>query len=196
VKAAPRGRQAVEAVVIGGSAGAIAALGELLPKLPAAFPPVLVVVHVLASAPSLLAELFAPRCALRVVEAEAFMPIERGSVYFAPSDYHLLATRDRRCALSIGPPVNFSRPSIDVLFDSAAAAFGAGLVGVVLTGASHDGAQGAALIARAGGRTLVQSPSTTEAPQMPAAALAAVPSAREVPLGAIASELVAMVEAS
>ncbi len=195
VPAALGARAGVEAVVVGGSAGAVAALGEVLPKLPADFPPVLVVVHVLPSTPHLLAELFAPRCAMRVLEAESFAAIERGCVYFAPADYHLLVTRDRRCALSIEPPVNFSRPSIDVLFESAAVAFGPSLVGVVLTGASHDGAEGARVIAEGGGRTLVQEPATTEVPVMPAAVLAAVPSAHAVPLAGMASALRAMVMA-
>src|SRR5688572_25669490 len=94
----------VEAVVIGGSAGSVAALGDILPGLPPDFPPVLIVVHVLASSPNPLAQLYASLCALRVVEAEPGALIERGSVYFAPADYHLLVEPERRCALSIEPP--------------------------------------------------------------------------------------------
>jgi two-component system chemotaxis response regulator CheB len=196
VQASMRGRVPLEAVVMGGSAGSVAALEAILPILPADFPPVLVVVHLLASAPSLLADLFASRCTMRVREAGSFEPIENGCVYFAPADYHLLVTRDRRCALSIEAPVRFSRPSIDVLFESAAVAFGVGLVGVVLTGASDDGADGARAIDAAGGRTLVQDPTTTVASVMPAAVLAAVPGARALPLAAIATELCAMARAS
>lgn len=172
----------IEAVVIGGSAGSVSALGEILPGLPSGFPPVLIVVHLPASPPSLLARLLAPRCAMRVREAEAFEPIERGSIYFAPADYHLLVEPDRRCSLSIEPPLHFSRPAIDVLFESAADAYGSGLVGLILTGASADGAQGLRAIHAAGGLTIVQDPATSEASIMPRAALSAVPAARVVPL--------------
>jgi two-component system, chemotaxis family, protein-glutamate methylesterase/glutaminase len=186
------GARQVEAVVIGGSAGSVAVLGELLPGLPADFPPVLIVVHVLPSSPSLLASLFAPACALRVVEAEPGAPIERGCVYFAPADYHLLVEPGHRCALSIEPPVLFSRPAIDVLFDSAADVYKRALVGVVLTGASADGAEGLAAIVRQGGRAIVQDPATAESKVMPSAALAAVPGARVVPLSAMLAELRAL----
>jgi two-component system chemotaxis response regulator CheB len=186
------GARPVAAVVIGGSAGSVAVLGELLPGLPANYPPVLIVIHVLPSAPSLLASLFAPVCALRVVEADPGVPLERGTVYFAPADYHLLVEPTRRCALSIEPPVLFSRPAIDVLFESAADVYGPALVGVVLTGASADGAEGLAAIARQGGRAIVQDPATAESKVMPSAALAAVPDARVVPLSAMLAELRAL----
>jgi two-component system, chemotaxis family, protein-glutamate methylesterase/glutaminase len=185
----------VEAVVIGGSAGAIAALGELLPELPADFPPVLVVVHVLASSVSPLAHVFARRCAVRVVEAEPGGPIERGSVYFAPADYHLLVESTRRCALSIEPPVHFSRPAIDVLFESAAYVYGAALAGVILTGASGDGALGLRAVSERQGRAIVQDPATAVARAMPDAAIAAVPAARVVTLSAMLAELRALEQA-
>ena len=145
------GRPAVEALVIGGSAGSVAALGELLPGLPADFPPVLIVVHVLATSPNPLGPLFAPSCALRVANVEPGEPIERGALYFAPADYHLLVEPDRRCALSIEPPVHFSRPAIDVLFESAADVYGSALAAVILTGASSDGAQGLCAVHARGG---------------------------------------------
>ena len=189
-------RRPIEAVVIGGSAGSVSVLGAILPGLPSNFPPVLIVVHVLPSTPSLLAGIFAPRCAMRVREAEAFEPIERGSVYFAPADYHLLVEPDRRCALSVEPPVHFSRPAIDVLFESAADVYGAGLVGLVLTGASRDGAQGLRAIHTAGGLALVQEPVTAEASIMPRAALSTVPTARVVPVSALLAELCSLADAS
>ncbi len=179
----------VEAVVIGGSAGSIAALGHILPGLPADFPPVLVVVHILASSSSSLGKVFQSRCAMRVVEVEPGSPIERGAIYFAPADYHLLVEPTRRCALSIEPPVHFSRPSIDVLFESAADAYGAALAGVLLTGASADGALGLRAIWQAGGQAFVEDPSSAEVGTMPAAALAAVPSARVVTLPRMLAEL-------
>lgn len=196
VSAALNGRRAVQAVVIGGSAGSVSALGVVLPGLPADFPPVLIVVHILPSSPSLLPAVFASRCAMRVREAESFEAIERGSVYFAPADYHLLVEPDRRCSLSIEPPVHFSRPAIDVLFESAADAYGAGLVGVVLTGASRDGAQGLLAVHHAGGRAIVQDPDTAEVAIMPRAALQATPSAIVVPVSRIVAELLSLVAQS
>jgi two-component system chemotaxis response regulator CheB len=182
----------VEAVVIGGSAGALAILGEILPGLPEDFLPVLIVVHVLASAATPLASVFARRCAARVVEAEPDIPIERGGVYFAPADYHLLVEPTRRCALSIEPPVLFSRPSIDVLFESAADVYGPALAGLVLTGASADGALGLRALRHRGGRAMVQDPATAEAVAMPEAALAAVSDARVIPLSEMLTELLAL----
>jgi two-component system chemotaxis response regulator CheB len=189
-------RPPVQAVVIGGSAGAVAALGEILPGLPFDFPSVLVAIHVLSSAPTLFTGIFSPRCSMRVCEAGAFDPIERSTIYFAPADYHLLVDRGPRCALSVGPPVNFSRPSIDVLFESAADVFGSNLIGVALTGASDDGARGLATVRAAGGTVLVQDPATAEVDILPRAVLEAVPSARSLGLNGIFSELVALGRAS
>lgn len=188
-------RRPIEAIVIGGSAGSVQALGEILPRLPADFPPVVVVVHVLRSHPSRLAEVFAPRCALHVLEASTADRIQRGNVYFAPSDYHLLVEPNRRCSLSIEAPVHFSRPAIDVLFESAAHAYGPALVGVVLTGANDDGAEGLRAIHAAGGHAVVQDPATAEAATMPSAALAAVPSAQVVSVAQLAPFLVDLVGA-
>lgn len=179
----------VEAIVIGGSAGSVRALGDILPGLPADFPPVLVVVHVLPSTTSPLANIFVQRCAMRVLEAEPNSPIERGSIYFAPADYHLLVEPTRRCALSIEPPVLFSRPAIDVLFESAADVYGPALACVILTGASADGALGARAVHERSGRVIIQDPKTAEASAMPAAAIAAVPEARVVTLSAMLAEL-------
>jgi two-component system, chemotaxis family, protein-glutamate methylesterase/glutaminase len=190
------GRAAIDAVVIGGSAGSVAALGEILPGLPASFPPVLVVVHVLPTSVTPLAAIFTRRCTVRVVEAEPGAPIERGHVYFAPADYHLLVEPSRRCALSIEPPLHFSRPSIDVLFESAADTYGARLLGVVLTGASSDGALGLRAIVERGGHALIQDPASAEATIMPASALAAVPGASVVPLHGLVAELCALEQAS
>jgi two-component system, chemotaxis family, protein-glutamate methylesterase/glutaminase len=182
----------VEAVVIGGSAGSVGVLWDLLPGLPADFPPVLVVVHVLRSSPTPLASIFAGRCAMRVVEAEPGTPIERGLVCFAPADYHLLVEPTRRCALSIEPPVQFSRPAIDVLFESAADVYAPALAGVILTGANVDGALGLRAISDRGGLAIVQAPATAEAAAMPEAAIAAVPAARVVELSAMLAELRAL----
>jgi two-component system chemotaxis response regulator CheB len=123
-----------------------------------------------------------------VCEAGDKDPIEHGRVYIAPPDYHLLVERGT-VALSVDDPENFSRPSIDVLLGSAADAYGAGAVGVVLTGANGDGARGLAEIAARGGVAVVQDPGTAERREMPEAALAAVPDARVVALEDIAAVL-------
>jgi two-component system, chemotaxis family, protein-glutamate methylesterase/glutaminase len=160
------------ALVLGASAGAVEALGLLLPVVAEASRiPVVVVVHLPPNRPSLLPALFATRCAARVREPEDKQPVSAGSIWFAPSNYHLLVERDRTFSLSVDDPVNFSRPSIDVLFESAADCFGSELCGIVLTGANDDAAYGASLIRHAGGLVIVQDPATAEAPQMPNAAV-------------------------
>jgi two-component system chemotaxis response regulator CheB len=172
----PQGRcgKAVEAVVVGASAGAVDALSLILPELPPACSfPVVVVVHVPSGRSSLLAQIFRDRCALRVEEPTDKEPVSAGTIWFAPPGYHLLIERNHAFALSIEGPVKFSRPSIDVLFESAADAYGESLCGVVLTGANDDGAEGLSAIARHGGLVVVQDPSTAEAKEMPKAAILA-----------------------
>jgi two-component system chemotaxis response regulator CheB len=161
------------AIAIGGSAGAVEALLDLLPPVPATLAiPVVLVVHVPAGAGHGLVDVLAGRCRLRVLEAEDKMAMDAGTVYVAPPDYHLLMERGGTLALSADPPVHFSRPSIDVLFESAAHAFGAGALGVLLSGANADGAAGLATIKRRGGRTWVQAPDTARMAAMPREALA------------------------
>ena len=172
-----------EAIVIGASAGALEALSVILPALPADFDlPVFVVVHVPPDKKSILAELFGAKCNLKVCEAEDKEPIKAGTVYFATADYHLLVEADKSLSLSNDEPVLYSRPSIDVLFESAADAYGPGLIAVVLTGANQDGAQGLAAAVRAGGVAIVQTPEGAYAAAMPEAAIAAAPSARVLSL--------------
>ena len=183
-------RPSPEAIVIGGSAGAFEALSALLPGLAPDYPlPILIVIHLPPDRTSLFAELFRARCKIRVREAEDKEPIEPGVAYFAPPDYHLLVEDDRRLSLSGDEPVLFSRPSIDVLFESAADAYRGGLIGVVLTGANSDGAQGLKAIVEAGGVAIVQSPKGAYATAMPEAAIAACPEARVLPLNEIAAYL-------
>lgn len=165
-------------IVAGGSAGGVDALGRLLDDLPAALPaPMAVVVHVPPDRASALPALFGRRSALHVQEAEDKMSAVPGGVYFAPPDYHLLVERDGALALSGDAPVLFSRPSIDVLFESAAHAFGARTLGILLSGASADGAAGLALIRDMGGLTWVQRPDSAQVSVMPEAALARAPHA-------------------
>ena len=161
-----------DAIVIGTSAGGVEALSVLLPSLPEGLrAAVLVVLHLPRERPSLLVDIFTPKCRLPVREAEDKEPIEPGVVYFAPPDYHLLVDNGPRVALSADEPVNFSRPSIDVLFESAADIYGARLIGIILTGASHDGALGLEAVRCAGGVTIVQEPESAQAPTMAESAL-------------------------
>jgi two-component system, chemotaxis family, protein-glutamate methylesterase/glutaminase len=183
-------RGSIEAVVIGASAGALEALSIVLPALPIGYKrPVIVVVHVPPDKPSVLVELFRQRCKVKVREAEDKEPIEGGTIYFAPPDYHLLVEQDKSLALSNDEPVLFSRPSIDVLFESAADAYGPALLGVILTGANQDGANGMKAVTKAGGFAVVQRPEDAFAPAMPEAALAASPNARVLSLEEIAVHL-------
>jgi two-component system chemotaxis response regulator CheB len=181
-----RAPQPVRAIVVGGSAGALEALRAILPAFPAEFAiPIALVVHVQPDKPSYLAPLLADLCALRVKEAEDKEPAAPGTVYLAPPNYHLLIERDRTFSLSFDAPVHYSRPSIDVVFESAADAYGPELVGVLLTGASADGAEGLRAIHRAGGTTVVQSLETAAARTMPEAALRLFTPDQVLPLLAI-----------
>jgi two-component system chemotaxis response regulator CheB len=181
---------APEAIVIGASAGALDVLSNLLPALPSDYRlPILVVVHLPPDKSSVFVDLMRARCAIRVREAEDKEPIEPGVVYFAPPDYHLLVEQDKRLSLSDDEPVLFSRPSIDVLFESAADAYGGGLIGVVLTGANSDGANGLKAVVEAGGVAVVQSPGSAYAAAMPEAAIAVCPEARVLPVNEIAAYL-------
>lgn len=169
---------AIEAIVIGASAGALETLSLLLPALPRGYPwPLMSVVHLPPDKNSVLAELLRAKCHVDVREAEDKEPICGGTVYFAPPDYHLLVEADRRLSLSSEEAVQYSRPSIDVLFESAADAYGAGLIGVILTGANSDGARGLKAVVDAGGTAIVQRPDQARASAMPQAALDACPDA-------------------
>jgi two-component system, chemotaxis family, protein-glutamate methylesterase/glutaminase len=179
-----------EAVVIGASAGALEALSVILPALPAGFRlPLIVVVHVPPDKRSMLAELFQAKCGIPVREAEDKEPVLDGTVYFAPPDYHLLVEADGSLALSSDEPVLYSRPSIDVLFESAADAYGSALIAIILTGANQDGAKGMKAVAEAGGVALVQNPDEAFASAMPEAAMQMCPGARAMSLDAIAAYL-------
>lgn len=164
---------ATELVVIGTSLGGLAALEIVLGSLPEYFPlAVAVVQHRGLDSNDVLSLVLQLHCALPVGEPDDKDPIEPGRIYLAPSDYHLLVDRGS-FALSTEPRVSHARPSIDVLFESAASAYGPGLVGVVLTGANSDGAVGLSRIKERGGVTVVQSPATAESAVMPEAAIAA-----------------------
>jgi len=179
-------------IVVGGSLGGFNAVQSILAHLPLGFQiPVAIVLHRNREPGSLLQDGLQRHCALPIVEVEDKEPVEPGHVYLGPPDYHLLVERTH-FALSADEPVNYARPSIDVLFESAADAFGVALIGVVLTGASQDGARGAARIQDRGGIVIVQDPASAERPEMPAAALAAAPMSQVQPLEQIASTLLRM----
>jgi two-component system chemotaxis response regulator CheB len=176
----------VELVVIGGSAGAIEVLRDLLLELHAGFAPALaVVIHLPPDRPSLLPEILATPQGLKMKLAEDKEPITGGTVYFAPPDYHLLVEKTRTFALSVDERVHYSRPAIDVLFESAAEAYGERAMGVILSGANADGAAGLRAIAAAGGVAVVQSLESAEMIAMPAAALDAVPGSLEIDAAAL-----------
>jgi two-component system chemotaxis response regulator CheB len=179
-------------IVIGGSKGGIRALQSILALLPAAFPlPVAVVLHRMPMAGDRLAALLQESSLLPVREPEDKEKIETGRVYIAPADYHLLVEKGA-FVLSVDEPVCYSRPSIDVLFESAADAYGAGVLAALLTGANEDGARGMAAVKRGGGETLVQDPETAEAPEMPRAAIAAGAADRVLSLEEIGPYIVSL----
>lgn len=161
-------------IVMGVSAGALTVLEVILPMFPAAYPiPVVVAQHLHPHQENLLMTEYNRHCSLLVKEAQEKEPIQAGTIYFAPPNYHLLINDDRTFALSVDAKVHFSRPAIDVLFESAVDTYGAQVIGVVLTGANQDGAAGLRCIKEAGGITVVQDPETAVSAIMPRAAIAA-----------------------
>jgi two-component system chemotaxis response regulator CheB len=176
-------------VVVGTSLGGLAALEILLSGLPREFPlPIAIVQHRGIESDDTLMLLLQVHCALAVLEPDDKDPIERGRVYLAPAGYHLLVDRGS-FALSMDAKVCYARPSIDVLFESAAESYKERVIGVVLTGASRDGSEGLARIKERGGLAVVQDPKGAEAPTMPEAAIAKVKADRILPLPEIASYL-------
>lgn len=183
-------------LVVGTSWGGLNALRELVGALPQDFRiPAVLVQHRHRQSDHLLSTFLQERTRLEVVEVEDKMPIQSGMLFVAPADYHLLIDRGF-FTLSTDPPVRYSRPSIDVTFYSAADAYGANTVGVVLTGANSDGSRGLRRIFDRGGLTLVQDPVTAESPTMPSAAIRCVPGARVQTIHQIAATLAALTPTS
>ena len=183
-------RHDADLVAIGASAGGIDALFTMLKDLPAPYPvPVVTVLHLPEGHESQLAEVFGRRLNRPVQEAQAHAPIEPGVFYFAPPGYHLLVDNDRTFSLSCDPPVFYSRPSIDVLLESVADAYGERAVAIVLTGANSDGAQGLLRVKQAGGLALVQDPAEAAYPAMPQAAIDAAGPDYVLPLPALRTVL-------
>lgn len=166
-------RAPLQALLIGASAGGVEALLSLLEDLPPDYRlPVVCLLHQLDRNDSLLVDLLARRLRLPVKEAEDKEYLRRGMVYVAPAGYHLSIETERSFSLSREEPRHFSRPSIDILFESAADAYGEHLAAALLTGANEDGAAGLLAVQQAGGLTLVQDPADALVPTMPNAALA------------------------
>ena len=183
---------AYEIVVVGTSWGGLSALRELIAGFPGTLGvPIVVVQHRHKQSDHLLPTLLQDETSLCVCEVEDKAPMTAGNVYVAPADYHLLI-EPGFFSLSMDEPVRFSRPSIDVTFQSAADAYGSRAVGVVLTGANADGAQGLKRIVARGGLGFVQTPATAESPTMPQAAIKAVPEARVMTIAEIATQISAL----
>lgn len=175
--------------VLGGSLGCLPVIQGLLAVLPGDFAaPLAMVVHRANHPSDLLTPLLQRCCALPVAEALDKQPLLAGHVYVAPPDYHLLIERDS-LTLSIDDPVHYARPSIDVLFESAALAFGGSTVAIVLTGRGTDGAAGAAQIEACGGVVLIEDPATAFSPDLPAAALRLTRRARVLPAAQLGDAL-------
>ena len=181
---------APQLVVVGTSAGGLCALELVLRGLPGDFPlPIVAVQHRAKESTEAYADVVGASAALPVREVEDGERLEPKCVYLAPPDYHVLV-EPGRLVLSIDDAVSFSRPSIDVLFESAAEVYREHLLAVILTGANHDGAQGARAVGHAGGTVLVQHPDSAAARMMPDAALAACPTAKSVSLSDLTDLLV------
>ena len=185
----------IEAIVIGGSAGGLDALLSIVPALPDQVScPIVIVLHLPPAQPNLVPEILSRVCARAVHEAEDKMPLRNQTIYVAAPNYHLLIEKNRSLSLSIDEPVHHSRPSIDVLFESAADAYGPAVAGLVLSGANQDGAEGLCQIRQAGGVAIVQAPATASSPMMPETAIRRVGSSahvvRLVDLGAFLARLV------
>ena len=161
-----------EAIVIGVSAGGLYALSSLLEDLPAKYPlRVIIVQHRYRDPKDLLEQILQTRCQIKIKQADEKEKIEKNTIYFAPPDYHLLIEEDLTFSLSDDALVSYSRPSIDVLFESAALVYGTMLTGILLTGANSDGTNGLLAILKNGGDTIVQSPAEAQFPYMPQSAI-------------------------
>lgn len=180
----------IEAVVIGASAGAFETLSRLVAMLPGHFPiPIIMVVHMGVRHDSKLLPLLQQQCKLALREAEDKVLIEKNTIYLAPPNYHVLVEKDKTLSLSDDPPEMHSRPSIDVLFESAADCYRRALVGVVLTGANSDGTKGLRTIITAGGIGIVEDPHEALYTEMPRSACTGNPTAKVMSVARIGNYL-------
>ncbi|HSI45523.1 MAG TPA: chemotaxis protein CheB [Methylophilus sp.] len=164
--------QAIQAIVVGASAGGIEAMMQIFCPLPPNYPlPIISVIHMPDHHDSHLAEVFQQWTRIKVEDAEDKASIQKGRLYFAPAGYHLLVEQDATFSLSCELPVNYSRPSIDLMMQTAAQAYTSGLLGILLTGANLDGALGMKTIKQLGGVTIVQAPLEAKSGTMPKEAI-------------------------
>jgi two-component system chemotaxis response regulator CheB len=183
-----------ECVLIGVSAGGMTALQQILPFLPSNFPmPVIIVQHLHPQQGTFHIKFYNSKCAVKVCEAHEKEQIKDGVVYFASANYHLLIEESRNFSLSVDPKVNFSRPSIDVLFESALEAYDKKIIAIILTGANNDGAYGLKQITENGGFTIVQDPNEAEVNAMPKNAIKLCEPTRIMPLVQIREFLLSQV---
>ncbi len=186
-----------EAIVIGVSAGGMNALSAVLPRLPDDFAlPIIIVQHMDPNSRDYLSDHLDRKCNIQVKEAEDKESVINGVAYVAPANYHLLVEEDRTLSLSVDDLVNYSRPSIDIMFETAADVYKKKLVGVVLTGANADGSKGLAKIKTLGGLAIVQDPATAHVDYMPKAAIASTKVDHILPLEEIASLFMELSNAS
>ncbi len=179
-----------EAIVIGSSAGGLQAVKSIILGLPVDFAtPVIIVQHLSPLSDNFMARYLNQLTHLQVKEADEKEPIRPGHVYIAPPNFHLLVEENFTLSLSVDEKVNFARPSVDVLFETAAIAYGSKLAGLILTGANNDGANGIRAVKANGGHTIAQAPETAEAQNMPLAAIETGKVDRIIPLEKIASYL-------
>jgi two-component system chemotaxis response regulator CheB len=184
-----------DTIVVGASAGGMQALRIILSTLPADFPmAVIIVLHIQSTSDGFLIDYLNSICEITVKEADEKEKIMPGIVYIAPANYHLQIEEDRTFSLSIDEHVNFSRPSIDVLFETAADVYNEKLIGVVLTGGNRDGSSGLKRIEESGGFTIIQDPETAIADSMPQSAIAQCKTARIVRIEEIGPLLIALSE--
>ena len=164
-----------EAIVIGVSSGGMNVMQVMFSLLPKDFnTPIIIVQHIGARSDNQFIKILNDKSNLPIKEADEKEIIENGKVYIAPSNYHLMIERDKTFSLTVDERINYARPSIDVLFESAAEAYRDKLIGVILTGSSSDGAAGLTKIKEYEGLTIAQDPKTAESAFMPASAIAVV----------------------
>lgn len=160
-----------KAIIIGASAGGLSAFTKVLTPLPKEYPlPIIIVQHLSPEGESFLAEHLNKSCHLKAIEALDKMTIETGHIYVAPPGYHILIEHNKTISLSVDPPINYSRPSIDLLFETASDTYKESMICILMTGANDDGAQGMLKAYNAGATCIIQDPKTAESPIMPQAA--------------------------
>jgi two-component system, chemotaxis family, protein-glutamate methylesterase/glutaminase len=180
-----------DAIVIGVSSGGLNAMKIMFSLLPREFSiPIIIVQHIGARSENIWVQLLNDKCKLEIKEADEKEKIEKGYIYIAPPNYHLLIEQDKTFTLTVDERVNYARPSIDVLFETAAEAYQNKLIGIVLTGSNNDGSKGLKRIKEYGGLTIVQQPDTAESSLMPASAIATMQPDYILPLEAIINLLI------